>query len=112
MKDNICRVVKIDKEALFEFIYESFNAHHDDILDISAVECINNFAIDWNKGTFIFAAYKGEDSAGNIIPFPEDIDINKVLEKIPTTTDSALSPGKAYRDYSFDELRKIVNENS
>ena len=58
---------------------------------------------------FIFAAYKDEDEAGNMISFPKDIDIQKLLEKMPATTESALSPGKIYRDYTFDELRRIMS---
>ena len=110
MRKNTCRVIKIDKEALFEFIYENFIAQEEDMLDISdSVDVSNNFAIDWERGEFIFAAYKDEDEARHIISFPKDIDIQKLLRKMPTTTESALSPGKIYRDYTFDELRQIMN---
>ena len=110
MRRNTCRVIKIDKEALFEFIYENFIAQEEDMLDISdSVDVSNNFAIDWERGEFIFAAYKDEDEAGNMIPFHKDIDIQKLLRKMPATTESALSPGKKYRDYTFDELRQIMN---
>ncbi len=108
MKENVCRIVKIEKDALFEFIYENFIAQHGKILDISSVGCMNNFAIDWDNGAFIFTAHKDEDAAGNIIPFPKDIDINKVLAMLPATTDSILNPGKNYKDYTFDELREMV----
>ena len=110
MRKNTCRVIKIDKEALFEFIYENFIAQEEDMLDISdSVDVSNNFAIDWERGEFIFAAYKDEDEAGNMIPFPQDIDIQELLRKMPATTESALSQGKIYRDYTFDELRQIMN---
>ena len=108
---NTCRVIKIDKEALFEFIYENFIAQEENMMDINnSVDVSNNFAIDWERGEFIFAAYKDEDEAGNMIPFPQDIDIQTLLEKLPATTESALSPGKKYRDYTFDELRQIMKE--
>lgn len=97
MEENICRIVKVDKETLFEFIYEEFIAHHDDMLGISPVGCMDSFAIDWENGTFIFIARKAEDTDGNIIPFPKDIDINKVLARLPATTPSLLSPGKNIR---------------
>lgn len=112
MKDklgqNICRVIKIEKEALYEFIYENFIRGQEDILNVSSVECMNNFAINWENGEFIFIAHKDEGTEGNIVPFPNDIDIKKVLEKIPKTTDSVLSSGKKYKDYSFDELRELI----
>ena len=64
MRKNPCRVIKIDKEALFEFIYENFITQEEDMLDISdSVDVSNNFAIDWERGEFIFAAYKDEDEA-------------------------------------------------
>lgn len=112
MKDNVCRIIKVDKEALFEFIYEELIARHEDMLDVSAVGCMNSFAIDWENGTFIFIAHKDEDVNGNIVPFPKDIDINKVLANIPATTTSLLSPGKKYKDYNFDELRDLINEKN
>ena len=101
------RIIKIDKEALFEFIYESFVASQGEMMDIDPTECMNNFAIDWESGSFIFTAHKAEDEKGDIIPFPGDIDINKIMRNIPATADSALSPGRVYKDYSFDELRSL-----
>ena len=69
-------------------------------------------AIDWKKGTFIFIAHKKEDFDGNIIPFPKDIDINKVLARILATTTSLLSHGKRHKEYSFDELRDLMKQNN
>lgn len=107
---NVCRVIKIDKEALYEFIYENFVREQETHLNISAVEHMNNFMIDLESGEFIFMAHRDEDENGKITPFPKDIDIQKVLKKIPSTTDSVLSPGKVYKDYTFDELREMIKE--
>ena len=102
--------MKIDKEALFEFIYENYIAKEEKMLDINnSVDVSNNSALDWERGEFIFAAYKDDDECAHMIPLPNDIDIQKLLEKMPATTESALSPGKKYRDYTFDELRQIMN---
>ena len=60
------RIIKIDKEALFEFIYESFVADQENMMDVDSTECMNNFAIDWEEGTFIFTAHKAEDDEGNL----------------------------------------------
>lgn len=105
--ENTVRIVKIDKEALYEFIYENFVAIQEQMMDIDPTECLNNFAIDWETGSFIFTAHKMEDENGDIIPFPKDIDIEKVLRTIPATADSALSPNTKYKDYSIDELRSL-----
>ena len=110
MEENICRIIKINKDALYEFIYENFVSQQEDMLDVSGVGYMNNFAIDWEKGEFIFTAHKSEDTDENIIPFPKDIDIKKVLDRIPATTDSVLSPAKKYKDYTFDELRELTKE--
>jgi len=109
MKDKVCRVVKIDKDALFEFIYENFIAQQEDILDIKKdVIVSNHFDIDWETGEFIFMAHNGEDAKENIISLPKDIDIKKVMKKIPATTESVLSPGKNYKEYTFDELSQLM----
>ena len=42
MKDKVCRVIKIDKDALFEFIYENFIAQQEDILDIEESVGVSN----------------------------------------------------------------------
>jgi len=55
-------------------------------------------------------AHNGEDADENIIPLPKDVDIKKVMEKISTTTDSVLSSGENYKDYTFDELSKLMND--
>lgn len=109
MKDKICRIIKIDKDALFEFIYENFISQEEVLLDLkSSVGISNNFDINWETGEFIFMAHKGEDADENIISLPKDVDIKKVMEKIPATTNSVFNPGKNYKDFTFDELSKIV----
>jgi hypothetical protein len=58
MDANILRVLKIDKEALYEFLYENFIAQQEELLDISKSEVMNDFAIDWEKGEFLFTAHR------------------------------------------------------
>ena len=69
------RIIKIEKKALFEFIYEKFVENQDDYLDVNPEEVMNNFDIDFEKGTFIFMAQKFDDDNGNITPFSEKIDV-------------------------------------
>lgn len=108
MKDNECRVIKIEKEALYEFIYEYFIANHEEFMDIDAVGNMNTFAINWETGDFIFCAHKDENKKGEAVTFPKDIDLDNLIKVIPATTTSMLGHGKKYKDYSFDELRQIV----
>lgn len=107
MNNNECRIIKINKDALYEFIYENFIANHEELMDMDVVGNMNTFAINWETGEFIFCAHKDENEKGEIVPFPKDIDLNKLMKVIPETTNSVLREGKRYRDYSFDDLRKM-----
>ncbi|MDE7224548.1 MAG: hypothetical protein K2O34_12325 [Acetatifactor sp.] len=110
MNENICRIVKIEKEALYEFIYENFVAQQENIMDVDSLEVMNTFTIDWDKGQFIFCAHKCEDELGNIVPFPSDIDLRRLLQKLPPTANSVLREAP-YKDYTFDELRALSESN-
>ena len=111
MKDNVCRIIKINQEALFEFIYENFINQEEKLLDLETkVGISNHFDINWDTGEFIFLAHNGEDAGGNIIPFPKDVDIKKVMDRLPDTTDSVLNSDKNYKELTFDELRSLSND--
>lgn len=109
MKEKTLRVVKIDKEAILEFIYENFIANEEELLEVRASEVTNNFAIDWEKGEFIFTAHKQEDVDGGIIELPKEIEIVKLLNNLPNTTESALSTSPIYKDYTFEELKRLLS---
>ncbi len=75
MDANTLRVVKIDKEALYEFIYENFIAQQEEWLGISKAEVMNDFAIDLEKGEFLFTAHRQEKNSTYKSPFiVENID--------------------------------------
>lgn len=111
MEDNVFRVVKIDKKAVYEFIYENFIANQKELLGINSSDVVNNFEMDWEKGEFIFTAYKQEDTEGEIISLPKEIELQELLEKLPITTDSVLNAGQIYKDYTFEELSRVLKEN-
>ena len=111
MDEHTLRVVKIDKEAIFELIYETFIAQEQELLNLSPVDLINDCAMDLEKGEFIFAAYLQENSLGELNPLPNDIDIQDLLQKLPVTTDSVLGREVIYRDFSFDQLKKQYNSS-
>ena len=106
MDEHTLRIVKIDKEAIFEFIYETFIAQEQELLDLSPVDVINDCAMDWEKGEFIFTAHLQEKSLGELNPLPNHIDIQELLKKLPVTTDSILGQERIYRDFPFDQLKK------
>lgn len=73
---------------------------------MGTIDVINDFAMDWEKGEFIFAAHLQENSLGELNPLPNDIDNQDLLKKLPVTTDSVLGKEVIYRDFSFDQLKK------
>ncbi len=106
-KDKV-RVIKISKEALFEYVYENFIANQDEYLDVDKTEVSDFFDIDYENGCFIFCAIKSEDEDGNILSMPAEINLQKLMKIIPDTTDSMLSPtSKYYKEYSKDELTEL-----
>ena len=109
MKENTLRVVKIDKEAILEFIYENFIANQEELLGVRSSEVTNDFAIDWEKGEFIFTAHKQEGVDGGIIELPKEIEIVKLINNLPNTTESALSTSSIYKDYTFEELKRLLS---
>ena len=111
MKENTVRVIKIGKEALYEFLYENIISQEESLLQVPATEVMNSFAIDWEKGEFIFMAYQAEDADGELISFPKEIQPETLLKALPETAESLLGRGKVYRDYSFEELKELFGEN-
>ena len=111
MKEKTVRVIKIGKEALYEFLYENIISQEESLLQVSATEVMNHLAIDWERGEFIFMAHKAEDADGELIPLPKEIQPETLLKALPVTTESLLKRGKVYRDYSFAELKELCGEN-
>ena len=111
MKENTVRVIKITKEALYEFFYENIISQEETLLQVSATEVMNSFAMDWEKGEFIFMAHQAEDADGELISLPKEIHPETLLKVLPVTTESLLKQGKVYRDYSFEELKRLCGEN-
>ena len=111
MKKNTVRVIKIGKEALYEFLYENMISEEETLLQVSATEVMNSFVMDWEKGEFIFMAHQAEDADGELISLPKEIQPETLLKALPETTESLLKRGKVYRDYSFEELKELCGEN-
>mgnify|MGYP000920700020 FL=1 len=111
MKENTVRVIKIAKEALYEFLYENIISQEESLLQMPATEVMNHFAMDWERGEFIFMAHKAEDADGELISLPKEIQPETLLKALPETTESLLKRGKVYQDYSFEELKELCGEN-
>lgn len=99
------RIIKIGKEALFEFIYESFIDNEEMLFDVSdGTSIVTGFDIDWDKGEFICVARK-EQAENEHLQF--DVDISKLLTKIENTTDSLYNGEKCYIEVSKSDIDKL-----
>ena len=106
LDNSSIRVIKIGKEALFEFIYEKFIENQEQYFDVDPLEVIDTFDLDFENGEFIFCVHKDEDKDGNNIEFPEEIDLKKLLKKLPDTTNTMFADGR-YKEYSKEELVEL-----
>lgn len=106
LSEDSVRVIKISKEALFEFIYENFIDNQDIFLDVDPLDVTNAFDINFEHGEFIFCAYKSENTEGKILEIPSEIDLQKLMRNIPDTTSTMYNDGR-YREYTKEELIKL-----
>ena len=106
LRDDEVRVIKIGEEALFEFIYEKFIDEQSEHLDVDPLSVTNSFSIDWENRQFIFCAHKTENAKGEILTLPQNIDFDKLFEKMPNTTDSMYGQNK-YQTYTKNELEEM-----
>ena len=79
MKQDEVRLIKISREALFEFIYEKFIESQDDYLNVKATDVSDFFEIDFDRGDFLFCAINSEDEKGNFRTLPKEVDLKKVM---------------------------------
>ena len=103
LNENSVRIIKISKKALFEFIYEKFIDDQDIFFDVDPLNVTDTFDINFERGEFIFCAYKSEDTNGKIIELPKEIDLQQLMSNIPDTTSTMYTDGR-YREYTKDEL--------
>ena len=106
MDENSVRVIKISKDALFEFIYEKMIDNQEIFLDIDPLSVSNSFDIDWENGQFIFCAHKFEDENGAFVELPKEIDLQKLMRRLPDTTSSMYEENR-YKEYTKDELIEL-----
>ena len=100
------RVIKISEAALYEFIYEKFIDDQDTYLDVDNLSVTDSFYMDWENRQFIVCAYKTEDENGELLEFHESIDIEKLINKIPDTTESMYSNNR-YKKFTKKELEDL-----
>lgn len=110
LSQNTVRVIKIGKEALFEFIYEKFIEDQQTYFDVDPLEVMNTFDVNFERGEFIFCTHIAEDKDGNILLLPEEIDLQQVMKNISDTT-STMYANNRYREYTKDEMVRISKKS-
>ena len=101
--DNTYRVIKISKEALFEFIYESFIDNQKTFFDVSdGRKIMTSFGIDWEDDSFIVVAQNSNDEP----PFYNEIDVHKISKAIDDTTKTMYADNR-YVELTQEQLDAI-----
>ncbi len=102
--DNKYRIIKIGKEAIFEFLYESVLEKAESFFNVSdGTTVVAEFDIDWEKGEFICIA-RNEHSENENLQF--DVDTSGLLSKIEKTTDTLFNDNR-YVELSKDEIDNL-----
>lgn len=106
LNDNSIRVIKISKEALFEFIYEKFIDDEEMFFDVDLLDVTSTFDINFERGEFIGYVSKAEDAEGKILKLPEEIDLQQVMKNIADTTSTMFADNR-YKDFTKEELVEL-----
>ena len=101
--ENTYRVIKISKEALFEFIYESFIDNQETFFDITdGTKIATSFDIDWENDSFIMVAQNTNDE----LSFGKEIDVKKISDSIDDTTNTMYADNR-YIELTQEQLDAI-----
>ncbi len=102
IKNDTCRIIKIDKDALFEFVYETMIDEMEqffDILDVTTVT--SHHDLNFETGEYICLINNDKSK------LPNDIDLHRLLSKIENTTSTLYSPNR-YKEMTYDEIRALL----
>ncbi len=106
--DGKYRIIKIGKEALTEFIYDSINEKATTFFDVtdetSIVKC---YDIDWEKGELICIA-RNELGGDEHLQF--DLDTEMLISKIKNTAEKIYTDDKIYIELTKEEAEKMCSD--
>ncbi|MBQ9083709.1 MAG: hypothetical protein IJY28_09465 [Clostridia bacterium] len=102
--DGKYRIIKISKDALFEFIRESVIDHQECFFDVTdGTKIVTCFDINWDTGEFICVT-RNELDENEHLQF--DLDTQALMSKLRDTTGS-MYVEKRYIELSEDEIKKL-----
>lgn len=97
------RIIKIGREALWEFIYESMIDHQEQFFGIKGTGFTSHFDINYETGDFIFLINNDEKYP---LSLPDEIDLQKLLEKMDNTTTTLFAKNR-YVELTLQEIEEI-----
>ena len=105
------RIIKLSKEALWEFIYESVLDKQEVYFDLSdGTEITAHFDINFETGDFVALVRNSvDDEPMKGLRIPDGIDLQGLLERMEDTTSSMYQPDR-YKEYSLDEIIALQSE--
>lgn len=103
------RIIKVGKDALFEFICENIIAEQARLLNLdNRANVVSCFEIDWENGELIFLA-RNEREKKDDLQLPDEIDLRLLMAKMADTTRSLFGSRRQYVDLSLDDILRIQN---
>lgn len=103
--DGKYRIIKIGKEALTEFIYDSINENVKAFFDISdETSIVKCYDIDWEKGELL-CIVRNEYEENEHLQFYFDTD--ELLKKLGNTATTLYTDEKRYIELTKEEIEKM-----
>lgn len=104
--DGTYRIIKIGKEALFEFLYETVIDNQERFFDVDdGTKIITAFDMDWEKGEFICAAYNDTGK-----PLQRSLNTEKLLSALDNTTNTMYADNR-YIELTEEEIQRMQEES-
>ncbi len=98
------RIIKIGKDALFEFIYESIIDNQECFFDVTdGTKIATRFDINWDTGELICVA-RSEYAEDEHLQF--GIDVRKLMSRLQETT-STMYDDNRYIEMSEEEINNL-----
>lgn len=98
------RVIKISKDALFEFIYESIIDNLECFFDVTDdTKIVTGFDINWDTGEFICVA-RNEYDENEHLQF--NINTKELMSKLQDTTNTMYAENR-YIEMSEEEIKNL-----
>ena len=105
------RVIKISGDALLEFLHECMIDNQEIFFDVGVIDnaasIVTCFDVDWKAGSMVMIARNIYEDGKERLQFPDEMDTQQLLQKLPDTVNTMYSSKKRYRDMTLDEIIRV-----